>query len=79
MFANIFALFISDHAPVRHLPGAAFVLAASLLFAAALIAVRVMRHSPAAAPLAIDEVVPTLPFNEFSSESIPHVPPEQSP
>jgi DHA1 family tetracycline resistance protein-like MFS transporter len=79
LFANIFALFISDHAPVRHLPGAAFVLAASLLFAAALIAMRVMRHASAAAPLAIDEVVPTLPFNEFSSESIPHVPPEQSP
>jgi len=79
LFANIFALFISDHAPVQHLPGAAFVLAASLLFAAALIAVRVMRHASAAAPLAIDDIVPTLPFNEFSSESIPHAPPEQSP
>jgi DHA1 family tetracycline resistance protein-like MFS transporter len=79
LFANIFALFISDHAPVRHLPGAAFVLAALLLFAAALIAVRVMRHRPIEVSLASADIVPTLPFNEFSSESIPHVPPEQSP
>ena len=79
LFANIFALFISDHAPVQHLPGAAFVLAALLLFAAALIAVRVMRHTPTEVPLASTDIVPTLPFNEFSSESIPHVPPEQSP
>jgi DHA1 family tetracycline resistance protein-like MFS transporter len=69
LFANIFALFISDHAPVRHLPGAAFVLAALLLFSAALIAVRVMRHTPAEAPLA---------SNEFLPEPIPHAPPEQS-
>ncbi len=75
LFANIFALFISDHAPVRHLPGAAFVLAALLLFAAALIAVRVMRHIPAAMPLASANTAAALPFNK----SIPHVPPEQSP
>ena len=54
-------------------------LAALLLFAAALIAVRVMRHTPTEAPLASTDIVPTLPFNEFSSESISHVPPEQSP
>jgi len=79
LFANIFALFISDHAPVQHLPGAAFVLAALLLFTAALIAVRVMRHVPAAAPLASADIAPTLPFNEFSSEPTPHIPPEQTP
>ncbi len=79
LFANIFALFISDHAPVRHLPGAAFVLAAALLLAAALIAVRVMRHVPAATPLASADIVPTMPYNEFSSEPIPHAPPEQTP
>lgn len=84
LFANLFALFISDHAPVQHLPGAAFVLAALLLFAAALIATRVTRNAPATAPLATDEIVPTLPFNEFSSDPIPHTPlphdpPEQSP
>lgn len=89
LFANLFALFISDHAPVQHLPGAAFVLAAALLFAAALIATKVTRHVPVATPLAADEIVPTLPFSEFSSEPLPHdplphtslpqAPPEQSP
>ncbi|HET8940759.1 MAG TPA: TCR/Tet family MFS transporter [Rudaea sp.] len=34
LFANIFALFIGDHAPVHNLPGAAFLLAALLLAAA---------------------------------------------
>jgi DHA1 family tetracycline resistance protein-like MFS transporter len=84
LFSNLFALFISDHAPVQHLPGAAFVLAAALLLTAGLIAIKVTRHAPIAAPLAADEIVPTLPFNEFSSESLPHTPlphdpPEQSP
>jgi DHA1 family tetracycline resistance protein-like MFS transporter len=44
MFANLFALFISDHAPVPHLPGAAFVLAALLLVVATLVAIRATRH-----------------------------------
>ena len=84
LFANLFALFISDHAPVQHLPGAAFVLAALLLFAAALIAMRVIRHTPAVVPLATKDIVPMIPFNELSSEplqhvSLPHDPPEQSP
>jgi MFS transporter, DHA1 family, tetracycline resistance protein len=80
LFANIFALFISDHAPVQHLPGAAFVLAALLLFASALIAVRVMRRMPAEAPAApANAVAASLPFNELATESIPHVPPEQTP
>ena len=52
MFANLFALFISDHAPVHQLPGAAFVLAALLLLAAALVAVRATRH---AAPASADD------------------------
>ncbi|MEO8802584.1 MAG: TCR/Tet family MFS transporter [Rudaea sp.] len=49
LFANIFALFISDHAPVKHLPGAAFLLAAVLLAAAWLLVWRVtagMRTAP---------------------------------
>jgi MFS transporter, DHA1 family, tetracycline resistance protein len=89
LFANLFALFISDHAPVQHLPGAAFVLAALLLFAAALIAMRVIRHTPAVVPLATEGVVPMIPLNELSSEplqhdllqhaSLPHDPPEQTP
>jgi DHA1 family tetracycline resistance protein-like MFS transporter len=56
LFANIFALFISDHAPVKHLPGAAFVLAAVLLLASALIAVRVTRKTAAAGPPDADDV-----------------------
>ena len=43
LFANLFALFISDHAPVQHLPGVAFLLAAMLLAVAALIAVKATR------------------------------------
>jgi DHA1 family tetracycline resistance protein-like MFS transporter len=65
LFANIFALFISDHAPVKHLPGAAFVLAAVLLLAAALIAVRVMRKAVAGPPDAGD--VGSMPPHELSS------------
>lgn len=45
MFASLFALSISDHAPVHHLPGAAFVLAAVLLLLAAVVAVRATRHA----------------------------------
>jgi DHA1 family tetracycline resistance protein-like MFS transporter len=47
MFASLFALSISDHAPVHHLPGAAFVLAAALLLLAAAVAVRATRHAAA--------------------------------
>ena len=55
MFANLFALFISDHAPIRHLPGAAFVLAALLLLAATLVAIRATSHVvPASAPADAD-------------------------
>ncbi len=62
LFANLFALFISDHAPVQHLPGAAFLLAALLLAAAALIAWRVTRHPPRVEPVATEAFVPTHPL-----------------
>lgn len=42
LFANLFALFISDHAPV-YVPGVAFVVAAVLLLAAFVIATRATR------------------------------------
>jgi MFS transporter, DHA1 family, tetracycline resistance protein len=71
LFANLFALFISDHAPVQHLPGVAFVLAAILLLASALIAARVTR------PAAIN--APTTHPDELLAESLPHHPPEQFP
>lgn len=47
LFANIFALFIGEHAPTHRLPGAAFVLAAALVFAALLLMVRATRSTPA--------------------------------
>jgi DHA1 family tetracycline resistance protein-like MFS transporter len=72
LFANLFALFISDHAPVQHLPGAAFVLAALLLFAAAVIAMLVIRRTPTVAPLASDAIVPMMAFNELSPEPLRH-------
>ncbi|GLQ98489.1 TCR/Tet family MFS transporter [Dyella mobilis] len=43
VFANLFALFISDHAPA-HLPGIAFVLAALLISAATMLASYAIRH-----------------------------------
>ena len=46
LFANLFALFISDHAPLP-LPGVAFVLAAILLAVAAIVAWRVTATMPA--------------------------------
>jgi DHA1 family tetracycline resistance protein-like MFS transporter len=47
LFANIFALFIGNHAPTHRLPGAAFVLAAALVLAALLLTVRATRSTPA--------------------------------
>lgn len=78
LFANLFALFISDHAPVPHLPGAAFVLAALLLLAAALAATRVTRRATIAAPIAIDAPGAAPPRHPFSSDSLPHDPAEHS-
>lgn len=43
VFANLFALFISDHAPA-HLPGIAFVLAAALLTIATILAHYAIQH-----------------------------------
>ncbi len=79
MFANLFALFISQHAPVPHLPGAAFVLAALLLAVAALVAMRATRHAatpaalvdaPMAQPAIGDGTAPELPSPD-SVEQIP--------
>ncbi|HEX4051356.1 MAG TPA: TCR/Tet family MFS transporter [Steroidobacteraceae bacterium] len=52
LFANIFALFIGDHAPTHRLPGAAFVLAAALVLVALLLTVRATRSTPAPQPIA---------------------------
>ncbi|GAA0711249.1 TCR/Tet family MFS transporter [Dokdonella soli] len=45
LFTQVFALFISDHAPV-HLPGAPFLLSASLLAAGLIVAARVTASTP---------------------------------
>jgi MFS transporter, DHA1 family, tetracycline resistance protein len=50
LFANLFALFISKHAPTSDLPGAAFVLAAALALAALLLTLRATRSMPAGTP-----------------------------
>ena len=44
LFANLFALFISDHAPVKQLPGVAFALAAVLVIAALVTTYYATRH-----------------------------------
>ena len=49
LFANLFAFFISDHAPI-HLPGVAFVLAALLLAAALVLTIRVTAGMSWSAP-----------------------------
>jgi len=80
LFANLFALFISDHAPVRHLPGAAFVLAALLLAAATLVAIRATRDtapSHARATFALPGEVSPLAMPV--ADPLPDEPPEQSP
>lgn len=79
LFANIFALFISDHAPVKHLPGAAFVLAGALLLAAAITALRATRHAAPAATVDGPAVAPIIALHELSPEPLPHHPPEPSP
>ena len=85
VFANLFALFISDHAPA-HLPGIAFLLAALLLAGATVLARYAIRHvqpvhaaelssHPAAAlgtelsPVA--DIVPHEPLPHDQSESPP--------
>ena len=49
LFANLFALFISDHAPVKQLPGIAFVLAAALILASLVLTAWVTRNGAHAA------------------------------
>ncbi|MGH8302082.1 MAG: hypothetical protein ACRET5_11515 [Steroidobacteraceae bacterium] len=46
LFANFFGLFIGGHAPTRHLPGAAFVLAAFLALLAPFLTERATRGRP---------------------------------
>lgn len=81
LFANLFALFISDHAPVHHLPGAAFVLAALLLAAAFAVAVRATRG---VATSSTDETAivltgETAPLGTAVADPLPDPPPEQYP
>ncbi|MGN6312315.1 MAG: TCR/Tet family MFS transporter [Rhodanobacteraceae bacterium] len=50
LFANLFALFISDHAPMKQLPGVSFVLAAALILASLALTAWITRgnqHAPA--------------------------------
>jgi MFS transporter, DHA1 family, tetracycline resistance protein len=66
LFTQVFALFISDHAPV-HLPGAPFLLSAALLLSGLAVAVRVTRGVSAAAdsaPPAPGIVPDALPVGE---------------
>jgi DHA1 family tetracycline resistance protein-like MFS transporter len=62
LFTQVFALFISDHAPV-HLPGAPFLLSSALLIAALLVAFRVTR------PTATDHA--TVPSSGPVAPSVP--------
>jgi len=86
MFANIFALFISDHAPVSNLSGAAFLLAGLLLIVAIAIATRVTRHAPAAATWRDEASTSAALPGELSpiatthsADLLSHEPPEHSP
>ncbi len=81
LFANLFALFVSDHAPVPHLPGMAFLLAAALLLAAAVLALRVTRRRLPAAHLPIQPVLAGTVMDELSHAPVadanhPHPPQE---
>jgi DHA1 family tetracycline resistance protein-like MFS transporter len=82
VFANLFALFISNHAPM-HVPGIAFLLAAALLVAATVIAGYATRHAQAApagshvAPALHGELSPVA--DVVTHESLTHRHPESSP
>ena len=52
LFANLFALFISKHAPIHDLSGVAFLLAAALVAAALWLTARATREQPAPTPSA---------------------------
>lgn len=83
LFANLFALFISNHAPA-HLPGISFVLAAFLLVIATFVASYAIRHVHA---VPASENLSTAPLHSELSpiadvvthESLPHHQPESSP
>lgn len=79
LFANLFALFISDHPPVHHLPGISFLLSAVLLAAAALIAVKATRHRTAASGTSAAGLTPDVRFKHFTPESPFSPEPEQLP
>ncbi|MGH8233338.1 MAG: TCR/Tet family MFS transporter [Rhodanobacteraceae bacterium] len=55
VFANLFALFISKHAPVQHLPGVSFVLAAVLVAVALVVAARATRGIPSSTAIPVGE------------------------
>ncbi len=63
LFTQVFALFISDHAPV-HLPGAPFLLAAALLAGGWFVAVRVTRGTAA-------HIDTALPDRDVIAEALP--------
>ena len=71
LFANLFALFISDHAPAR-LPGAAFLLSAALLLAAAMVAVSMTRASHISRFAAAKDAPAPTPLEPFAAELLPH-------
>jgi DHA1 family tetracycline resistance protein-like MFS transporter len=84
VFANLFALFISDHAPM-HLPGISFVLAALLLVGAAIIAAYAIQHVQAVQPLPLSDHATAALASELSplagtvaSEPLPTDRPESS-
>ena len=84
LFPNLFALFISDHAPM-HLPGISFVLAASLLVIAAMIAFYAIHHLHPSQPASSTEASAAIPCElfplagEVAGESIHTDQTEQSP
>ncbi len=78
LFANLFALFISDHTPAP-LPGIAFMLAALLLLVAVFIAARVTVAPSATPGLAAADIGPIIAPVTFSPEPVPSPPPEHSP
>jgi MFS transporter, DHA1 family, tetracycline resistance protein len=75
VFANLFALFISDHAPM-HLPGVAFLLAALFLVAATILASYAIQHMQAVPPTSTSEHPVTVLNAERSpvADFIPHEP-----
>ncbi|WP_233839953.1 TCR/Tet family MFS transporter [Dyella sp. 2HG41-7] len=83
LFANLFALFISDHAPA-HLPGISFVLAAALIVFATFVATYAIRHVHTVPASEIASVAPLQSelspvADVVTHEPLPHHQPESSP